>query len=353
MFFYRDNYRVESVLIPKYRNALKLFETMTEKIPDQRPDCKEILRTKHLWALSESEFDFENELKIVLDSEKEIEKSLSFIPIIEAKWIEIKEKRIISTQSINEKVSIIMETLILYESRPLIVLKCLHHLTDCTKKFCETNTDLIYLISGLMNKYLKTDIHILLNSIICLACLTKNEFATKIDRKLLEEIVELTLKVMEYYPNQQNLHINGLTILFNVLTIEDLSYDRLKCAQIVMDSLINYKVKGMKAMALSILSDLFAKVPLLEKSDLCSNPIYIKNLLDLVKTCIQSHLDDDIILEYSLSTLCILTDSCPKTSEIFIEKGGIDLCFHILNVRLKNFFIFMSFFIPIYFFRHL
>jgi hypothetical protein len=109
----------------------------------------------------------------------------------------------------------------------------------------------------------------------------------------------------------------------------------------------------MNALTLLIVSDLFVKVPLLEKFDLSSNPIYIEILLDLVKTCIQSHSDDDIILEYSLSTLCDLIDSCPKASEIFIEKGGIDLCFHTLNVRLKNIFIFMSFFIPIYFFRHL
>jgi hypothetical protein len=48
-------------LKPKYQVALEVYEKMTKSLSLKRPDCKEILNQKDLWALTDSELEINNE----------------------------------------------------------------------------------------------------------------------------------------------------------------------------------------------------------------------------------------------------------------------------------------------------
>ncbi len=50
-----------NTLMTKYQNILQICDKMTQTIIAKRPNCNEILNEKHLWALAENEFDYENE----------------------------------------------------------------------------------------------------------------------------------------------------------------------------------------------------------------------------------------------------------------------------------------------------
>jgi hypothetical protein len=70
-----------------------------------------------------------------------------------------------------------------------------------------------------------------------------------------------------------------------------------------------------------------------EKSNLFSNPIYVEILLDIVIKSIRLKSENHEIFEQTLTTLSSLTESS-KICEIFLNKGGIDLCFSVLNVTI-------------------
>jgi hypothetical protein len=80
-----------TVLISKYNEARRLFDKMTRALPNQRPDCEQIIKLKKLWVLEENDFEFENEITRALNCKEENENS--FIHIIMATKLEnyIKE----------------------------------------------------------------------------------------------------------------------------------------------------------------------------------------------------------------------------------------------------------------------
>lgn len=59
----------------KYEKARDLNEKMVNVRSKSRPDCKEMLENKHLWSLSEIEFDLQNELKLIIENSDQTEES--------------------------------------------------------------------------------------------------------------------------------------------------------------------------------------------------------------------------------------------------------------------------------------
>jgi len=51
-----DVYSGNSFLMLKYKNVFQLFNKMTKEIPDERPNCDEILENQQLWAPNVREF---------------------------------------------------------------------------------------------------------------------------------------------------------------------------------------------------------------------------------------------------------------------------------------------------------
>lgn len=200
-------------------------------------------------------------------------------------------------------------------------------------------TDLLLLLIQVHSHSIKIQI----NVTACLHKTTENELSTKIEDKLLERVVEASMKAMDTFKNNEVLQTNILLILRNDHILENISFDKYKCIQLVFDTLVNFKGVGVNREALEICSILSAKITNNEKSNLCSNPIYLETLIDMIKSRIHFvsgnnetlNFDYDIMLEHTLSTLTDLTDDSPEICGIFIEKGWIELYLFIINVRIK------------------
>ncbi len=53
-----------SKLLSKYRNANDLSLKMKSERYRDRPNCDQILEDKHLWSLSDEQFDFKTDLEV-------------------------------------------------------------------------------------------------------------------------------------------------------------------------------------------------------------------------------------------------------------------------------------------------
>jgi hypothetical protein len=60
----------------KYENARELSDRMTRSIPIDRPNCKQILESKHLWALDNNELEISDELRRVLEEKSKDKQSI-------------------------------------------------------------------------------------------------------------------------------------------------------------------------------------------------------------------------------------------------------------------------------------
>jgi hypothetical protein len=60
----------------KYQNARKLSDKMTRSIPIDRPNCKQILESKHLWALDKNELEINDELSGLLEEKSKDKQSI-------------------------------------------------------------------------------------------------------------------------------------------------------------------------------------------------------------------------------------------------------------------------------------
>jgi hypothetical protein len=62
---------MSTLLRTKYKESIQLISKMTRRLPNERPNCEQILNVKHFWALHENEFEFENESRNILNSRTE------------------------------------------------------------------------------------------------------------------------------------------------------------------------------------------------------------------------------------------------------------------------------------------
>jgi Zyg-11 family protein len=221
------------------------------------------------------------------------------------------------------------------------ITKTLFILHECFFFDHELRTDFTNLLLVLIQMH-SHSIKIQIYVTACLYKTTENELSTKIENKVLERVVESSMKAMDTFKNNDVLQTNILLILLNDHILENISFDKYKCIQLVFDTLVNFKGVGMNREALEICSILSAKITYNEKSNLCSNPIYLEKLIDMIKSRIDfvsqnnktMNFDYDIMLEHALSTLTNLTD-LPEICGIFIEKEGIELYLFIINVRIR------------------
>jgi hypothetical protein len=300
---------------------------MTYRFPSLRPNCEAILKAKELWAVNENDFDFENQIKIVYDSELEDRKCLIH-SILESKFIAIK------VNMIEKREASALEILNLYEHKPDFIRKFLAHLKDYKKINFDLRTNLIELIVVLMSKYLRiTDLQ--LNAIVCIYSFIENENGEKLNPELLEKVVEVTLNAMELYPYNQMLQKSALYILYTKQILENISTERYRCTKLVMDSLVNFKKNDMNLMASIICSTHLMKLSINERSYLGSIDIYIKTLIDVIKS--RAHFYSYYYLIGNiLSTLVNLLVKSSKNCTIFIDHEGLDVSFTLLKVRRNS-----------------
>jgi Zyg-11 family protein len=248
-------------------------------------------------------------------------------------------KSIEKNQLMEIKLSQIINSLLRYKHRQIFVKQNLIRLYDCTISCCEFRPQLIELIVVLMTKHPEVN-EIQENSLTCSNNLIAYVVKDKNSAQIIVKLVDLTILAMESFPNNEQLHKKALVILVTVLNgiFQDIPVDRYKCAKVAMDSLVKFKNTDMNYHSLEICLNISNELTIVEKSNLFLNPAYMDTLLALAISRVQFTSEYDKILEYTLSIFTNLTEESPEVCELFIEKGGLELCSHILNVSFRFFY---------------
>jgi hypothetical protein len=151
-----------------------------------------------------------------------------------------------------------------------------------------------------------------------------------LDQKILENVIDVTLKKMKDFPNHQYLHETALLILCNDCILN--FYNRNEIIRIFSDTFNTFNDIDF---FIRICSKISNKISLPEY--LPSLHLYFEKLLEVVRTrlnCCQNS-DSDKRFDKTLDSIWSLTDSSLKYCEIFIDKGGLNLYQRALSASLK------------------
>lgn len=94
----------------------------------------------------------------------------------------------------------------------------------------------------------------------CLYNLTRGEMSKSLHPSLLSKGVNLTLYAMQNFPGEFQLQKNGLLTLCSDRILQEVSFDRYRCAKLVLEALCHFEDDSMDRMAVAICSILAAKV---------------------------------------------------------------------------------------------
>ncbi|XP_018322047.1 protein zyg-11 homolog B-like isoform X2 [Agrilus planipennis] len=218
--------------------------------------------------------------------------------------------------------------------RELYVQKALYHLFQLTSAFHEARADIFELVLPSMAAH-PNKFGVQMAATACLYNLTRGENSKHIHPKLLSRGVNLTLSAMEHFPGDYQLQKNSLLTLCSDRILQEVAFDKFRCAKLVLDSLCAFDEVNMNRMAVAICSILAAKISTKETSELGARPIYMKKLLAMVQNRVETNLAD-ITLKFTLSALWNLTDESAATCTVFLEQGGASLFMNVLKTFQKD-----------------
>ena len=223
----------------------------------------------------------------------------------------------------------ILEALRRYTCRLLYLEKCLFNLFRQTQNFIEPRVDVIKLVLPGMREH-PQEVRVQVPCTACLYNLTKGEFGITIHPSILKQVVELTMIAMESYPTNYRLQMNTLLTLCSDRILQDVAFDKYRCAKLVLDCLSTFNEASMLRMSVAICSILAAKISTVETSMLGAQPQYISKLLAMVRSKVDSK-SLDITMKFTLSTLWNLTDESATTCVVFLDEGGMELFLKVLE----------------------
>lgn len=224
----------------------------------------------------------------------------------------------------------VVESLRRYTTRHHYMQKSLYTLFSLTQDMFVPREDIIKLVLPAMKIHPRT-LGVQMAATACLYNLSKAELGQKIHPSCLREIIELTLLAMENFPNHQQLQKNALLTLCSDRILQDVQFDRYRCAKLVMECLCLFDDPSMNRMSVAICSILAAKISTAKTSQLGAKTRYMKKMLQLVRQKIENNVVD-ITLKFTLSALWNLTDESPATCKVFLSEGGLDLFMSTLQV---------------------
>jgi hypothetical protein len=135
----------------------------------------------------------------------------------------------------------------------------------------------------------------------CVVQLTKKGLQIeKLDTNLIKQLIEVILTPMESFPNNKLIFNNTLIIISNEYLLQNASFDRYKCIQLLLNHLVNSNDMNINENAVNICVKLIEEISVKEKSTLSSNPIYNKTLLKIVESCLHSDTNHDILIQKTL-----------------------------------------------------
>jgi hypothetical protein len=171
------------------------------------------------------------------------------------------------------------------------------------------------------------------NSLIIETTLQKQSSDSEIDSKYIQKL----MTVKELFSNQEKSETIFLSILWSY-RLHTLEFDRSKCLELVLDSLVNIIGKGIHNInifkALEICLKLSSMMSIMDILNFCPKLIHIEVLLEIIYKIVHSKSDDENnILGLTLDLLMKLTDFSTEICEMFSQKGAINLYLLILIVR--------------------
>lgn len=220
-------------------------------------------------------------------------------------------------------------TLKKYKERSNYVQKALYHLFQLTNLSPEARPDMFNLVLPVMAAH-SNKFGVQMAATACLYNLTRGDLSKKIHPKSLSRGVNLTLFAMECFPDEFQLQKNSLLTLCSDTILQEINFDRFRCAKLVLDALCAFEDVNMNRMAVAICSILAAKVSTEETSELGARPDYMRKLLAMVQNRVESCVSD-ITLKFTLSALWNLTDESAATCTVFLEQGGAYLFLKVLK----------------------
>lgn len=223
----------------------------------------------------------------------------------------------------------VLEALRRYSARCIFVQKTLFKLFGFSSGLADPREDIIKLVLPGMKSHPR-QLGVQMAATACLYNLTKSELGPKIRPGCLQQVVSLTLDAMENFPNHQQLQKNALLTLCSDRILQDITFDRFRCAKLVVECLCSFDDSSMNRMSVAICSILAAKISTEQTSDLGSKPRYMRKLLQLVKGRMESRIID-ITLKFTLSALWNLTDESPRTCSVFLGEQGLELFMKLLQ----------------------
>merc|ERR1719419_1791870 len=223
-----------------------------------------------------------------------------------------------------------------YLQRPKYIQKTLYYLFKMTQGTYEPRIemslpriDIIYKVLLCAREY-PSVFQIQMAATACLFNLSKSELGAKIHPKILKEIVKADLDAMETFPQHQQLQKNVLLTICSDRILQEVNFDKYRCAKLVLDCLCSWQDHSMNRMSVAICSILAAKISTEETSELGSHASYMKKLLSIVRGRMQEGLLD-ITMKFTLSALWNLTDESPRTCKVFLDEEGMELFLDVLN----------------------
>jgi hypothetical protein len=307
----------------KYGKVQELCNQMTQLMPSKRPDCGIIIKTQNLWALNVNDSKIDDFLNIALSVDGDCEKFHTYY-ILVSKLIDFKNRG--GKEEVNnyEKcLKILMDYLTCNRDKPLIVQILSKMLLDYAREYRR----IIYTL-----KYDKKDKKSQ-TKIKFKNKLRKKELKEELNIELLEKVFEVTMRSMESFPNNLQIQKNAIS-LFIELIFRNTKFDSNKCIQLVINSLFTFKDKDIDHLSVELFPSLVLKLSESETKQLFSNPVIVEKLLKLVENSINDSNRDTNLIRKIFCVFVTITDLSPNVCEIFVEKGGIDLCLHILDVSL-------------------
>ncbi|XP_076242174.1 protein zyg-11 homolog B isoform X3 [Calliopsis andreniformis] len=223
----------------------------------------------------------------------------------------------------------ILEALRRYTCRPFYLEKCLFNLFRLTQNFLKPRVDVIKLVLPGMREH-SQEVRVQIPCTACLYNLTKGEFAITIHPSILKQVVELIMIAMESHPTNYRLQMNTLLTLCSDRILQDVAFDKYRCARLVMNSLSTFNEPAMNRMSVAICSILAAKISTVETSMLGAQPQYMSKLLAMVRSKVESK-SVDITMKFTLSALWNLTDESATTCKVFLDEGGMELFLKVLE----------------------
>ncbi|KAG0712443.1 Protein zyg-11 B [Chionoecetes opilio] len=228
----------------------------------------------------------------------------------------------------------LVEALRRYPTRIEYVPKILYKIFVLTTHFETPRPDVIKLILPVMNTH-STQSPIQLAGTACLYNLTKGHVGEQIHPHILRDMVHTTLTAMNNFPDHAQLQKNGLLTLCCDRILHEVSFDKYRCAGLVLDCLLTFNDPSTDRMAVAICSIIAAKISTAQTTLLGARNEYMQKLLTLVKRRMEEKMVD-MTLKFTLSALWNLTDESPVTCEVFLKENGLELFQQLLQVFAKD-----------------